>query len=74
MTLDLESTFEKLIAGQIKYQSPSLSLNLLISRLQKKYQANKTPAELKNCLQEMNKFFNKYSSIMTKDIEALQKL
>lgn len=74
MSSDLEATFIKLIEGQVKYQSSSLSLNLLISRLQKKYQVNRTPAELKNCLQEMSIFFKKYSSIMAKDIEALKKL
>ncbi len=74
MSSNLESTFEKLIKGEVRYKSTNLSLNLLISRLQKKYRINSTPTELKNCLEEMNIFFKKYNSILAKDIEALKKL
>ncbi|MFY9426461.1 MAG: hypothetical protein WBI74_12590 [Caldicoprobacterales bacterium] len=72
--MDLDSKFEKLIKNQIKYKSSSLALNLLISRLQRKYSANPSPAQLNDCLQEMKAFFEKYISIMQKDIEALKKL
>ncbi|HHW00407.1 MAG TPA: hypothetical protein GXX36_12740 [Clostridiaceae bacterium] len=72
MSLDLK--FEQLIKGELKYKSVNLALNLLISRLQRKYAANKTPAELTICLQEMKAFVEKYSSIMTKDIEEIKKL
>jgi len=74
MTSNLEATFEKLIKGEVNYQSTNLSLNLLISRLQKKYRLNSTPIEVKNCLQEMNTFFKKYEAILIKDIEALKQL
>ena len=72
MKLDL--IFEQLIKGQVKYESANLALNLLISRLQRKYAGNKTPAELSSCLQEMKTFIEKYSSIMAQDIEAIKKL
>ncbi len=71
---ELNSKFEKLIKKQAKYESSVLGLNLLISRLQKKYAANQTPEELKNCLQEMESFLKKYNSIVKKDIEALKNL
>lgn len=74
MTLELNAKFEKLIKGQVKYTSANLGCNLLISRLQKKYAVNQTQAELKSCLQEMNIFFEKYRSVMAKDIEALGNL
>lgn len=74
MELELNSKFEKLIKGQASYQSTNLGYNLLISRLQKKYQTNQTAAELSNCLQEMKAFFEKYRAIMTTDIEALKNL
>ena len=72
--MNLDLAFEKLIKGQAEYKSANLALNLLISRLQRRYGANKTPTELKSCLQEMKAFFEKYSSIMAKDIEEIKKL
>lgn len=68
------SKLEKLVKGQAKYQSANLGLNLLISRVQRKYAANKTSSVLESCVMEMKTFINKYSSIMTKDVEALNKL
>jgi len=72
--MELELKFEKLIKKQAKYESTSLGLNLLISRLQRKYSVNPSPEELSKCLQEMKAFFEKFSSILEKDIEALKKL
>jgi len=74
MALDLDINFEKLINGQAKYESANLGFNLLISRLQRKYTSNQTPAELKSCVQEMKAYFEKYASVMAKDAEALKKL
>lgn len=72
--MNLDRQFQQLIKGEAKYQSANLSLNLLISRLQKRYTANQTPAELEQCLQEMKAFFDKYTSITVKDVEAISKL
>ncbi|SHI89537.1 hypothetical protein SAMN02745176_01728 [Lutispora thermophila DSM 19022] len=73
-SMDLDLTFEKLIKKQAKYESTVLGLNLLISRLQKKYSINQSPEELQICLQEMKAFFEKFGSILEKDMEALKKL
>lgn len=72
--MDLDSVFRKLIENQVKYQSDNLGLNLLISRLQRKYSTNRTEAELDNCLQEMKAYLSKYNTIMQPDIEKLKKL
>jgi len=72
--MNLDQAFEKLIKQQVKYESSVLGLNLLISRLQKKYSANTSPEELKTCLQEMKTFFEKFAPILQKDIEALKRL
>lgn len=72
--MNLDRQFQQLIEGEIKYQSANLSLNLLISRLQRKYSSSQTPAEMQQCLQEMKAFFEKYASIVAKDAEALSKL
>lgn len=71
---ELELKFEKLIKKQAKHESAILGLNLLIARLQRKYSANQSPAELESCLQEMKAFFEKYASIMEKDLEETKKL
>jgi len=72
--MDLEPKFEKLIKNQAKYKSSNLALNLLISRLQRKYSANQSPRQLDDCLKEMKAFFEKYASILQNDIEALKEL
>jgi len=72
--MELDLVFEKLIKAKVNYKSDNLSLNLLITRLQRKYSANQVSEELNNCLQEMRAFFKKYSLILGKDIEALKKL
>lgn len=74
MARSLELKFEKLIKGQATYKSSNLGLNLLISRLQRKYAENQTQAELKKCVEEMTAFFNKYSNVVKKDIEAIRNL
>jgi hypothetical protein len=71
MAQDLISKFKKLIKGEVEYKSANLGCNLLITRLKRKYEAHQTPAELDICLQEMNTFFEKYRSVMAKDIEAI---
>lgn len=73
-SMELDLKFEKLIKKQAKYESANLGLNLLISRLQRKYSVNQTPEELSSCLQEMNAFFTKFASILGKDIEALERI
>jgi hypothetical protein len=74
MVLNLDSKFEKLIAGKASYKASNLGCNLLISRLQRRYSANQSPEEMGKCLKEMNAFFEKYHSILKSDIEALRKI
>ena len=72
--MELDSKLEKLIKKEAKYESANLGLNLLISRLQRKYSVNQSPVELNSCLQEVKVFLGKYPVIMEKEIEKLQKL
>ncbi|MGI6491341.1 MAG: hypothetical protein GX949_03550 [Peptococcaceae bacterium] len=72
--MELDRQFKKLIMKQAKYESTNLGLNLLISRLQRNYSVNQSPEELNKCLREMKAFFEKYASILGKDIEALKRL
>ncbi len=72
--MELDLKLEKLLKKQAKYESTNLGLNLLIARLQRKYSANQSPAELNSCLQEMKAFLEKYPSIMKKELEILNNL
>lgn len=71
---DLNSSFEKLIKGQKEFKSSNLGFNLLISRLQKKYNSNSSQPELENCLEEMHAFMEKYKRIMEKEIDELKNI
>lgn len=72
--MELDLVFKRLIEKEVKYQSDNLGLNLLITRLQRKYSTNRTPEEMNFCLQEMKAFFTKYKTIMQNDIEELKNL
>lgn len=72
--MELDVIFEKLIKKQAKYESAVLGLNLLIARLQRKYSVNQSPEELNKCLDEMKAFFEKFPSVVEKDIESLKRL
>ena len=72
MAVNLDHNLEQIIMGKLKYQSANLGLNLLISRLQKKYSSS--ASELGNCLMEMKAFFDKYKLIMGQELETIQNL
>lgn len=72
--MELDLVFEKLIKNEVSYKSENLGLNLLISRVQKKYLSKPTSQELESCLEELRVFFDKYQRIMVNDIETLRKL
>lgn len=72
--MGLELKFKKLILKEAKYNSSVLGVNLLISRLQSKYEVKPTPEVLTDCLKEMQEFFEKYNKILAKDMEELSKI
>lgn len=74
MTVELDLVFRKLIEQKVKYQSDNLGLNLLISRLQRKYAGDPSNEVLDGCVQEMNAFFSKYEKILQNETEKLKTL
>jgi hypothetical protein len=72
--VDMDLKLQKLIRKEAEYKSTNLGLNLLISRLQRRYSINPSQAELDDCLQEIKAFIEKYASIMKNDIEAIKNL
>jgi hypothetical protein len=72
--MELDFKLQKIIKKEAEYKSTNLGLNLLISRLQRRYSLNPSQAELDNCLREIKAFFEKYANIMKKDVDAIEKL
>ncbi|MGI6623407.1 MAG: hypothetical protein GX227_03460 [Clostridiaceae bacterium] len=72
--MELDSKFEKLIKGEVQYKSANLGCNLLISRLQRKYDQDSSQEVLNSCIQELKTFFEKYKVISAKDLEEIAKL
>lgn len=72
--MELDTKFEKLVKGQAQYKSTNLGCNLLISRLQRKYEMDGSQEVLDSCVQELKNFFEKYKSISAKDLEEIAKL
>lgn len=74
LSTQFNSNLEKIVQGKLQYKSDLLGNNLLISRLQRKYAADRTPQVLQECVREFNAFFEKYKQVSQKDIDAIQKL
>jgi hypothetical protein len=72
--MELDFKLQKLVKKEAEYKSANLGLNLLISRLQRRYSLNPSQAELDTCLHEIKAFLEKYASIMKNDVEAIEKL
>lgn len=70
----LDQKLEQLITGEKQYHSSNLGLNLLISRLQKKYAGSGSKSDLSECMEEMKVFFDKYQRIMAQEMTAIENL
>jgi len=72
--MGLDFKLQKLVKRDVEYKSANLGLNLLISRLQRRYSTNPSQTELDSCVKEIKAFLERYASIMKNDIEAMKKL
>jgi len=71
---NLDEKFEKIVKRKVMYQSGSMGFNLLITRMQKRYSANPTEEVLKGAIKEMHDFYEKYRSILTKELEIFKRM
>jgi hypothetical protein len=62
----------KLLKGN--YAFSLWSMSMLVTRLKGVYAGDSSQTALMKCTEEMNAFVNKFSNIMAKDKELLQKL
>ena len=63
---------EKLLRGQYAFKMTAFSL--LMTRQKNEYAASPTQAKLEHCVNEINAFLQKYSSVMTEDYAVIQKI
>ena len=62
----------KVLKKELKYSSSNLAFNMLISKLQKKIQAD--PASMDSCMKEMDEFLSKYPIVAKVDLANIAAL
>ena len=69
MKVTLQQT-EKILSGNHRFSR--FSFSMMITRLKLLYSRN--PSSLKNCMDEINAFLDKFENIMNKDCAIIEKL
>ena len=62
----------KLLRGELKYTSSNLALNMLISKMRKRLQAD--PQCMESCIKEMDDFMAKYPIVAKVDLANITAL
>ena len=62
----------KILKGELRYTSTNLAFNMLISKLQKKLQAD--PQNMDPCMKEMDEFLAKYPIVAKVDLANIAAL
>lgn len=63
---------KKILRGELRYTSSNLALNMLISKMQKKLQAD--PQSMESCMKEMDAFIAKYPIVAKVDLANIAAL
>lgn len=71
MQKNVEDKFSSIIKGDISYTSENLAVNLLLSRLIKRYQSDSSAQVMQACIAEVDDFSKKYASFMAQEFEAV---
>ena len=61
-----------ILKGELRYTSTNLAFNMLISKLQKKLQAD--PQNMESCMKEMDEFLTKYPIVAKVDLANIAAL
>lgn len=72
MEANAQAKVEKILKGELKYTSSNLAFNMMISKMQKKVQAD--AASLDSCMKEMEEFFAKYPIVAKVDLANIAAL
>ena len=63
---------EKILRGELKYTSANLALNMLISKMQKRVQADEQ--NMDSCIKEIEAFLDKYTIVAKVDLANIAAL
>ena len=68
----IQEKLRKILRRELKYSSTNLAFNMLISKLQKKLQAD--PGCMDGCIKEMEDFLAKYTIVAKVDLANIAAL
>ncbi len=68
----VQEKVEKVLLGELKYTSSSFALNMLISKLQKRLQAD--PGCMESCIKDVEGFMSKYPVVAKVDLANIAAL
>ncbi|MCR5651337.1 MAG: hypothetical protein K6F86_09180 [Lachnospiraceae bacterium] len=68
----VQENLKKILGGELKYTSANLAFNMLISKMQKRVQAD--PANAEACMKEMDEFLAKYPIVAKVDLANIAAL
>ena len=72
MAPNVQAKLEEVLKGKLKYTSANLGLNMLISRLQRRVEAD--PKTMAACVKEVDDFAKKYANVMGDDFAKIAAL
>ena len=72
MDAAVKEKIEKILKRELKYTSSNLAFNMLITKLQKKLQAD--PGSMGSCMEEMDAFLKKYPIVAKVDLANIAAL
>lgn len=72
MSEDIKERLEKLLSGEIRYTSTNLAFNMMISKMQKRVNANKD--SMGQCMNELEEFAKKYPIVAKVDFANIAAL
>jgi hypothetical protein len=68
----VQEKVEKVLRGELKYTSTNLALNMMISKMQKRLQAD--AGSMEACMKEMEAFMAKYPIVAKVDLANIAAL
>ena len=72
MEATVQEKIERILKGELKYSSSNLAFNMLITKMQKKLQAD--PGSMGSCMEEMDAFLAKYPIVAKVDLANIAAL
>lgn len=72
MDVAVQEKVERVLRGELRYTSANLAFNMLISKMQKKIQAD--PQSLGSCMKEVEEFLAKYPIVAKVDLANIAAL